>query len=107
MGLRQSPDMQCGVRTRKLGHSEFLVTEVVGDGRSEGHRRRGDPPRLGQEGKRKLTESSREFPKAFRLAEPVRVAPEGAEHLPGPSTSAFHCLVPSVSPIPCRDGYLK
>ena len=34
---------------------------------------RGDPPRLGQEGKQKLTESAREFPKAFRLAEPVRV----------------------------------
>ena len=27
---------------------------------------------------RKLTESAREFPKAFRLAEPGRVAPGGA-----------------------------
>ena len=39
---------------------------------------RGDPPRLGQEGKRKLTESARDFSKAFRLAEPGRVASEGA-----------------------------
>ena len=31
-------------------------------------RRRGDPPRLGQRGKRKLTESAKEFPKVFRLA---------------------------------------
>jgi hypothetical protein len=52
---------------KKQGHSEFLVIEVVEAGMSGDHRRRGDPPRLGQEGKRKLTESAREFPKAFRL----------------------------------------
>jgi hypothetical protein len=39
-------------------------------GGSGGHRRRGDPPRLSQGGKRKLTESAREFPKAFRLSGP-------------------------------------
>ena len=56
----------------------LLDVQVMEPGGSGGHRRRGDPPRLGQEGKRKLTESAREFPKAFRLAEPVRVAPGGA-----------------------------
>ena len=48
---------------------------MVGATRSVRRRRRGDPPMLGQGGKRKLTESAREFPKAFRLAEPVNVAP--------------------------------
>jgi len=43
------------------------MLQVVGTGRSGGHRRRGDPPRLGQEG------SCREVP----------------EHLPGPTISAF------------------
>src|SRR4029077_10354059 len=51
---------------------------MVGAARGVRRRGRGDQPRLCQGGKRKLTESAREFPKAFRLAEPVSVAPGGA-----------------------------
>ena len=81
-----SPLMKCHrgtPGTRKLGNSEFPDV-VGGEGGSGGHGGAGDPPRLGQEGKRKLTESAREFPKAFRLAESVRVAPGGAGALAGP-----------------------
>ena len=90
-----SPLMKCHrgtPGTRKLGNSEFPDV-VGGEGGSGGHGGAGDPPRLGQEGKRKLTESAREFPKAFRLAESVRVAPGGAGALAGPTTSELHCLV--------------
>jgi hypothetical protein len=52
----------------KSRHSEF--PDISGASGSGGHRRRGAPPRLDQEGKRKLTESAREFPKAFRLSGP-------------------------------------
>lgn len=48
-------------------------------------RRRGDPPRLGQGGKRKLNESARKFPKTFPLAESGRGLVEeglGATGLP-------------------------
>lgn len=78
--------------TRKLGHSEFPDVEVVGLAGAEvtgdTETCRGLP--------RKLTESAREFPKAFCLAGPVRVAPGGAGAPASPTTSAFHCLVPSV-----------
>ena len=67
----------------------FLSFQVGIARRGGGHRRRRDQPRLDFEGRRKLTESAREFPKAFRLAEPVRVAPGGAGALAGPTTSAL------------------
>ncbi|MDP1947573.1 MAG: hypothetical protein Q8L77_08745 [Nitrospirota bacterium] len=49
------------------GILSFLLSLVVGPGGSGGHRRRGTTPRIR---KQKLTGSAREFPKAFRLAEP-------------------------------------
>jgi len=65
------------------------MLQVVGTGRSKGHRRGRDALRLCQEGKGKRTESAREFPKAFRLAEPERVAPGVPEHLPAPPPQHF------------------
>ena len=57
---------------RKQGHSEFpdISGGLAGAEVTEGAGTREAWPR-------KLTESAREFPKAFHLAEPVMVAPEG------------------------------
>src|SRR5207244_9007995 len=60
-------------------HSLFFPSTPSPDGKAASGcreppcRRSGDPPRLGREGKRKLTESSREFPKAS-----ARPSPEGS-----------------------------
>lgn len=77
MAIRmESLSLQAG--NEKRGHSEF--PDVAG---GRGWQERTSPEARGPAealpgGKRKLTESAREFPKAFRLTEPVRVAPGGA-----------------------------
>jgi hypothetical protein len=43
-GSRREEEKGEKCQARKQGHSEFLVTEVVGAGRSGGHWRRGDLP---------------------------------------------------------------
>jgi len=51
-----------------------ILSFLLSQGWGGRERRSPEAPRIGQEGKRKLTESAREFPKVFRLAEPVRGA---------------------------------
>ena len=55
----------------------------------------GNPLRLCQDGKRKLTESAREFPKEFRLAKSERAVPGGVE-AEGHATPLLSYSVPSV-----------
>ena len=68
------------MRTRNWDILNFLISQVTVPDGSGCHRRRGDPPRIGQDGKRKLTESAGGFPKSFRLTESVRVAPRPTEY---------------------------
>lgn len=87
-----------GTRNRDI--LNFLISQVTVPNGSGGRRRRGNPSRIL---KRKLTESARESPKSFRLAEPVRVAPGDARSTTRPHHSPIpHARICLTDQASCR-----